>query len=209
MQPAVHLHAHRVRQQRHQRPLLDLPRKHRHPHLVIGREGRIGQQQRLDVRHRIAGVDKVHALVGRQRIKAQGIATLVGHPVIERPATRQIAQHVGGRAMAGLLQRGLDRQGVVRPELDRAPAQGFDPLHDAQGLRAKVFHGGRLSRQLRQAQAHGFECIWHGHTPPPRQSPGCATPLRPLRCRFCSRSRWHARTHTTAPPKTLCLRPTT
>ena len=74
---------------------------------------------------------------------------------------------MGGGTVAGFLKGGLDAERTVRLEFDGTPAEGFNPLHDAQRFWAEIFHGviigglGRLlplrHEQIHQAQAHGLQ----------------------------------------------------
>jgi hypothetical protein len=41
---------------------------------------------------------------------------------------------MGGGTVAGFLEGGLDAERTVRLEFDGTPAEGFNPLHDAQRL---------------------------------------------------------------------------
>jgi hypothetical protein len=48
---------------------------------------------------------------------------------------------MSGSTVAGFLESGLNGQRTVWLEFDGTPAEGFNPLHDAQCFRAEIFHG--------------------------------------------------------------------
>lgn len=48
---------------------------------------------------------------------------------------------MGGGTVAGFLERGLNGQRTVGLEFDGTPAEGFNPLHNAQCFWAEIFLG--------------------------------------------------------------------
>lgn len=64
---------------------------------------------------------------------------------------------MGGGTVAGFLEGGLNGQRTVGLEFDGSPAEGFNPLHDAQRFRAEIFHWVIIGA----GRAHGVICPEH------------------------------------------------